>query len=68
VVWNPVGPVLERSALTSAGGGVRASLGDQFRLDLTVAKPLDDLPGETRRRDPRLLVSFSSRIWPWSFR
>jgi hemolysin activation/secretion protein len=68
VVWNKVGPVLERSALTSAGGGVRASLGDQFRLDLTVAKPLDDLPGETRRRDPRLLVSFSSRIWPWSFR
>lgn len=68
VVWNKLGAVLDRSALTSAGGGVRASLGGQFRLDLTLAKPLDDLPGETRRRDPRLLVSFSSRLWPWSFR
>ncbi|MDB5697208.1 MAG: putative hemolysin activation/secretion protein [Alphaproteobacteria bacterium] len=69
VVWNEdrLGR-LSRNGLTSAGGGVRASLGGQFRLDVTLAKPLDRIAGEAKRRDPRLLVSLSSRLWPWSFR
>lgn len=69
VVWNEdrLGR-LSRNELTSAGGGVRASLGGQFRLDVTMAKPLDRLAGEAGRRDSRLLISLSSRLWPWSFR
>lgn len=69
VAWREVaGGSDARSELTSVGGGVRASIGDQFRLDLTLAAPLDRLPGETDKRDPRLLLSFTSRLWPWSFR
>jgi hemolysin activation/secretion protein len=57
-----------RQELTSIGGGVRASLGDRFRLDVTFAAPLDRLRGASSKPDPRLLVSLTSRLWPWSNR
>ncbi len=68
-VWNedrlfvPAG----RQSLTSVGGGVRASLGDRLRLDVAFAVPLDRAGLQTSRPDPRLLVSLTTRLWPWSF-
>ena len=50
--------------LKSAGGGVRAELGDRFRLDGTVAVPLEKAGFEDRKGDVRLLVTLTSRILP----
>jgi hemolysin activation/secretion protein len=54
--------------LTSVGGGVRAAFGARFRLDLLVAAPLDRAPLQTRKRDPHILVTFTTRLWPWRSR
>lgn len=56
-----------RQNLTSVGGGVRAVLGDRAQLDMVVAVPLDRAGLQTRRAGPRLLVSLTTRLWPWSF-
>jgi hemolysin activation/secretion protein len=53
--------------LTSIGGGLRASWGDRATLALIVAVPLDRTTFQPDR-DPRLLVSVTTRLWPWSFR
>src|SRR5688572_25765733 len=53
--------------LTSVGGGLRAAWGDRVRLDLILALPLDRTTFQPDR-DPRLLVSLTTRLWPWSFR
>ena len=50
--------------LKSAGGGVRAELSDRFRLDGTVAVPLEKTGIEDRKGDVRLLVTLTSRILP----
>jgi len=50
--------------LKSAGGGVRAELGDRFRLDGTVAVPLEKTGLENRKGDVRLLVTLTGRILP----
>jgi len=57
-----------RQRLTSAGAGVRAALGDAARLDVTVAVPLERAGLQAERGAPRLLVSLTTRLWPWSFR
>ena len=68
-VWNEDRLfALPRQELSSVGGGVRAAYGDRFRLDLLIAAPLDRGPFQTRRGDPRLLVSFTTRLWPWRSR
>jgi hemolysin activation/secretion protein len=54
--------------LASAGGGVRAALGDGARLEATVAVPLKRIGPQGERGDPRLLLSFTTRLWPWSFK
>jgi hemolysin activation/secretion protein len=59
---------LPRQQLSSVGGGVRAAYGDRFRLDLLLAVPLDRAPFAARRGDPRLLISFTTRLWPWRSR
>jgi hemolysin activation/secretion protein len=59
---------LPRQQLSSVGGGVRAALGDRFRLDLSLAAPLDRGPLQARRGDPRLLVTLAARLWPWRSR
>jgi hemolysin activation/secretion protein len=61
-------------SLFSAGAGVRAAYGGRARLDLTFAVPLKKLAtGEAvggvaieRRPDPRLLLSFTTRLLPWN--
>jgi hemolysin activation/secretion protein len=50
--------------LKSAGGGVRAELSDRFRLDGTVAVPLEKTRFEDRKGDVRVLVTLTSRILP----
>jgi hemolysin activation/secretion protein len=59
---------LGRQELTSIGGGIRVAYGDRFRLELMVAAPLDALPGQSGRGDPRLLLNFTTRLWPWRSR
>jgi hemolysin activation/secretion protein len=68
-VWNEDRVfALPRQELSSAGGGVRAAYGDHFRLDVLLAAPLDRAPFQARRGDPRLLISFTTRLWPWRSR
>lgn len=54
--------------LTSVGGGLRAAFGDRFRLDLLLAAPLDRAPLQARKEDPRILLTLTSRLWPWRSR
>lgn len=52
-------------AISSAGGGVRAALGNGLRLDVFGAVPLDRAPFQTERGDVRLLVNLSVPLVPW---
>jgi len=54
-------------SLASAGAGLRAALGDGARLEAMLAVPLDRAGLQARRGDPRLLLSFTTRLWPWSY-
>jgi hemolysin activation/secretion protein len=67
-VWDRASAVRNPQKLTSVGGGMRIGIASRARLDLSVAVPRTILPGETKRRDPRFLVSFSTNILPWSDR
>jgi hemolysin activation/secretion protein len=55
--------------LFSAGGGLRAELGDRFRLDATLAVPLERTESQRqlqmKRGDPRFLITFTTRLLPW---
>ena len=53
--------------LTSVGGGLRAAWGDRARIELILAVPLDRTTFQPDR-DVRLLVSITTRLWPWSLR
>jgi hemolysin activation/secretion protein len=57
-----------RQNLTSIGGGVRALYGDKVQLDIALAVPLERAGNlMTERPDARLLVSLTTKLWPWSF-
>lgn len=62
-VWNKGVPGTQR--LTSAGGGLRAEIGSRFRLDATLAVPLERLNGQMSRSDPRFLLTLTTRLLPW---
>ncbi|HEY5711695.1 MAG TPA: ShlB/FhaC/HecB family hemolysin secretion/activation protein [Allosphingosinicella sp.] len=68
-VWNQ-DQILNfgRQELSSLGGGVRAAFGDRFRLEILVAAPLDALAGQPNAGNPRLLINFTTRLWPWRSR
>lgn len=53
--------------LVSAGAGLRAALGDGARLEAVLAVPLERAGVPATRGDPRLLLSLTTRLWPWSF-
>lgn len=53
--------------LVSAGAGLRAALGDGARLEAVLAVPLERAGVPAVRPDPRLLLSLTTRLWPWSF-
>jgi hemolysin activation/secretion protein len=62
-VWNKNDGV-GAEHLKSAGGGIRAELGDRFRLDGNVAVPLEKTGFDNRKGDVRLLVTLTTRILP----
>lgn len=51
--------------LMSAGAGIHALLSNRLRLDATVAVPMNRAGLETRTRNPRFLISLTSKLWPW---
>lgn len=62
-VWNKGPAPSER--LSSLGGGVRGELGDRFRIDATVAVPLERAGLQTKRGDARFLLTLTTRLLPW---
>ena len=63
-VWNRKdGRGAER--VRSLGAGVRADLDTRFRIDAALAVPLVRAGLQTKRGDPRLLVTLTSRFIPW---
>lgn len=52
--------------LSSIGGGVRGQYKGLF-LDVALAVPLERAGLLNERPDPRLLVSLTTRLFPWSF-
>jgi hemolysin activation/secretion protein len=53
--------------LNSVGGGARINF-DRFALDAALAVPLTRVGLPAERPDPRLLVSLTSRLFPWTYR
>ncbi|MEO6224720.1 MAG: ShlB/FhaC/HecB family hemolysin secretion/activation protein [Sphingomicrobium sp.] len=53
--------------IDSVGGGARVNF-DRFVVDAAVAVPLTRVGPANERPDPRVLVSLTSRLWPWSYR
>jgi hemolysin activation/secretion protein len=51
--------------LSSFGGGIRGDFGNRFRLDASLAVPLDRDVFTGRKPAPRLLVSMTTRLVPW---
>jgi hemolysin activation/secretion protein len=56
-----------REHLDSIGAGARIAF-DRFALDAALAIPLTRAGLDNRRPDPRLLISLTTRLWPWSYR
>lgn len=68
-VWNKnVSGSMDPQRLTSVGGGVRAAFANRFRLDVSLAVPTRRAGFQTEKGDPRLLVSFTTRLFPWGDR
>jgi hemolysin activation/secretion protein len=63
-VWNK-DDGLPSERLSSAGGGLRADMGERFRLDATLAVPLERVGLQTKRGDPRFLITLTTRLLPW---
>lgn len=55
------------SRLHSVGAGARL-LFDRFALDTALAVPLSRIGVDRERPDVRILVSLTTRLWPWSLR
>jgi hemolysin activation/secretion protein len=60
-------PVAGGKRLSSVGGGVRAAFGQGATLEVSLAVPLERAGLLAKKPDPRLLVSLTTRLWPWSF-
>ena len=59
--------VKQSDHLNSVGAGARVSF-ERFALDAALAVPLTRVGIENIRPDPRLLLSLTTRLWPWSNR
>ncbi|WP_054120956.1 ShlB/FhaC/HecB family hemolysin secretion/activation protein [Novosphingobium sp. AAP93] len=66
--WTWDRGVAKAQRLTSVGGGFRADLGSRFRLDASLAVPLDHAGPSWRKPAPRLLISLTTRLLPWGGR
>lgn len=67
-VWNRESPtpITYSERLYSTGAGIRAAYGDRARIDLLVAQPLKRAGFLDRRGDTRILLTFTTRLLPWS--
>lgn len=66
--WDTLDPRSNPDVAVSVGGGFRSVLDARFRIDGTIAFPLKAAGQQTRNHDPRFLVSFSTKLWPWGNR
>jgi hemolysin activation/secretion protein len=55
-----------REHLNSIGAGARVNW-DRFVLDATLAVPLTRIGPFNQKPDPRVLISLTSRLWPWRY-
>lgn len=55
-----------RKHLNSIGAGARVNW-NRFVLDAGLAVPLTRIGPLNKRSDPRLLVSLTTRLWPWRY-
>ena len=69
-VWNEdLGNRFDvRQDLSSVGVGLRALFGDKAQLEVALAVPLERAGLLSERPDARLLVSLTTKLWPWSSR
>ena len=58
--------VTRREHLNSVGGGARMNW-NRFVLDAGLAVPLTHVGPLNVKPDPRLLVSITTRLWPWKY-
>ena len=58
--------VAGREHLNSIGAGARVNW-DRFILDAALAVPLTRIGPLNKRPDTRILVSLTSRLWPWRY-
>ena len=63
-VWNKNIPG-DPQKLYSAGGGIRATIGQQASLDLVAVVPLKRAGFQTRRDSARALLTLSVQLAPW---
>lgn len=52
--------------LNSVGGGARVTF-QRFALDAALAVPLTRVGISESRPDPRILISLTTRLWPWRY-
>lgn len=66
-IWNLDQQTSETNrSLLSAGGGIRATLGNKARLELVYAHPFDKaLTTDDRVPPDRVLLTLTLRAWPW---
>ena len=53
--------------LNSVGAGARVSF-DRFWLDANLAVPMTGIGINDKKPAPRILISLTSRLWPWSYK
>ncbi|MFL6720501.1 MAG: ShlB/FhaC/HecB family hemolysin secretion/activation protein [Sphingomonas sp.] len=63
-VLSRTAPLVGRDNLNSFGGGVRMNW-ERFVLDVAAAIPLNHVGPFNDKPDPRILVSLTTRLWPW---
>ena len=64
--WTNDNGITPMRKLVSAGGGVRTRWGDHGDLNLSVAVPLERVPGQASLGPARVLLTFSTRFVPWT--
>ncbi len=64
-VWNRNDGSSKPEHLTSAGGGIRMEIDRRARLDLGVAVPLERAGIQATRGNPRIMLTFTTRLFPW---
>lgn len=53
--------------LNSVGAGARVNF-ERFSLDANLAVPMTGVGVLDKKPDPRILISLTSRLWPWSYK